>query len=474
MPQVRVAIWNIQNFGAGQVEERGVNGQLLAYFIRDWVRNQNIDVLGIMEVSQYGLATLQTLRATLNAGLPVADRDWRFDWIKSSVAPNAPFPPQSPAQTTWKSGGRYEGSAIFWRSNRPAFRLVPAVNPCSEGASPPGGNFIDMIVWGLDFDWNSNTDWTAVTGFNPPVSQWRPFDNNLQPVNWSELDFPEATKLKYPMPRPYESRRPVYALLELNNGLTVDQRLVPFGFYHAPSYGPLANLGTYLAACSMQVNASHDLLVNGNQDPVNLTRVSKSIFGGDFNRTVYDPANLGSFAKFTAPYSNVIRKPGDGGSNMIAANTYGDRTTVQLNHANNGRFTGAPIESTDNLEYRFLPIDQLFFRNLRHVRGVTGIYDMLSQLRYQTTIFRPTLLEYRDHLQQMLDDSNYLPHRRTGPIDDFGRNEFSFFTNWASFWNDLRNPQLRNRPYFTTARSAAEFYRGFISDHLPITVAFDW
>src|SRR5215213_3397561 len=105
MPQTRIAMWNIQNFGgANQNDSRGVNNQLLANVIRDLVRYYQIDILMIMEVLPAAGPSLQALVNTLNAGIPGGNPDWRYDWIKGSVDYGSPYPPVAPGTMSWAGG----------------------------------------------------------------------------------------------------------------------------------------------------------------------------------------------------------------------------------------------------------------------------------------------------------------------------------------------------------------------------------
>jgi hypothetical protein len=477
MPQVRVMLWNIENFGGQhQVDRRGVNNQLLANFIRDLARGMALDAFGIMEVMRHGQPALQAVLNTLNAGIPDGNADWRYDWIKSSVAKNAPFPPTAPGHTSWNGGGaRYEGSAFFWRSNQAAtkFRIVPALRNCSEGA-PGGGHYLDMVTQGLDFNYIDSRNWGTLGGYNPSTHPTQQFDDHVNVKAWSQLDFPWVSVTVYDFPRPFKSRRPVFAVMELTNGLGTNDRLMPIVFYHAPSNKQRAEMGTFLAACSQQVNVTHDLLAAppNDQDPNTLVRARKAIIGGDFNRAEYDPLNQGVYTKFTFQYLNTLT----GGSNMNVANIFGEPTTVQIRDRQFGAFTGPPVTTNRNEDYTALPIDNLFYRNLTTVStAVTGRYNVLAELRRSTNILGPSLVAYRTHLQQLITASGMAPDREHGPLTAAGVPVFGLdFTDWASFWADLKRPGLPRRPYFTTARSAAEFYHMFISDHFPIMIAFQW
>jgi hypothetical protein len=262
--------------------------------------------------------------------------------------------------------------------------------------------------------------------------------------------------------------------MELTNGLPARDRLMPIVFFHAPSNKQRAELATFLAACSQQINVTHDLLgaPPNNQDPNTLVRARKAIIGGDFNRAEYDPLNQGVYTKFTFQYQNDLT----GGSQMSVANLFGEPTTVQIRDRQHGHFTGPPVTGTRNDDYAALPIDNMFHRNLTVIGAVTGRYNVLAELRRSTNFLGPSLVAYRTHFQAMITNSGRDPDPASGPLTQvLGLPVFgSDFNNWASFWSDLKRPGAPRKPYFTTARSAAEFYHMFISDHFPIMITFQW
>lgn len=478
--QMSIAVWNVQNFGgANQNDYRGANNQLLAFAIRDFVRDANIDVLAIMEVLPPALPCLQTLLNTLNAGLIGAAADWRFDWIKGSVDFGAPYPPTAPADMSWRGGPgspRVEGYALFWRTNRGTFRVVPALRNCSEGGWPqPFGvavrHDLELVTDGLDFDYQDEQHWQVDSGYNPATSLLSPFSTAMALVPWATLNFPWVSIGRFAQPRQFQSRRPAFAVLELNNGGAVANRLCPLIFYHAPSQRTRAELGTFLGGLSRQINVTQSLLVNGNQDPAVRTRNQSSIIGGDFNWNRPNPPDF-VYSKYVDPYANNVLA---GGSNLQFTTAPGDATTVQINQPQNGFFGGPPIVGVNNGDYYWTRIDQLMFRNLNSVAVSTGTYNVLGHLRAAPSPFANSLTQFRAHFAALNLASPWLPNAVTGPLDVAGNPIYgNRFNNWNAFWADLNIGPLAGGPHFTTARSAAEFFHIFVSDHLPLVLTFNW
>ena len=474
MPQIRVVLWNIQNFGQNRPDYRGVNSQLLANVIRDLVRYLQIDILMIMEVLPAAGPSLTALVNTLNANIPGGNADWKYDWIKGSIASGSPIPPTAPGQTSWRGGPgspRVEGYAIFWRSNQPAkYTMVPARNNCSEGSAPGvAGHFLELVTQGLEFDYVDDAHWWVTQGFSPATSQTLPFDDNVAVGAWQPLNFPYVTVTMFAEPRVYQSRRPAFAILNLNiAGAGQADRLLPLIFYHAPSNQKRAQIGTFSSALSRQINVVNQLDGAGNQTAT-LQRANKAMIGGDFNWRRPAPPDF-VYQQFTDPYQNNV----DGGSNLTFDTLPGDDTTVQLQDFQNGRFNGNDITSNNNADYYWLPIDQLMYRNLTQVPASSGRINMLQLLQNQPySPFRASMADFRQHFQTIINNSGWVPDPTIGPLHTaLGIPVFGFrFTNWSSFYANLGRGAGTRR--FTTARSAAEFMHLFVSDHLPLLLTFN-
>ena len=480
MAQIKIVLWNIQNFGgANQDDYRGTNNQLLANVIRDFVRYENIDILMIIEVFPSALPALQALKTTLNQGLVAPNNDWVFDWIKGSILNGSPNPPTTDAQLDWKGGPtapRTEGYAIFWRTNRGSFKMIEAVNNVSRGGGvqppPPGTkHYLELITEGLNLNYVDDQNYSVDEAYNPAASQTVPLDDTGALTTWKKLNFPWVSVATFAQPREDESRRPAFAILELNNGAPNEaDRILPLIFYHAPSNRVRAEMGTFSSALSKQINVSQQL--NGTKQkpgPANLTRVNQSIIGGDFNWRRTDPPDF-VYQMFMKPYQSDLQ----GGSNMsFAGGPVIESTTVQTRELKNGFFSGDQITGTSNADYMMLPIDQFLYRGLSQVMVSSGRYDFLSALRASPPRFAASLGEYYQHFQQMIAGSAWVPENDIGPLTGpVGLPVFGFrFNNWREFYTDVKRPRSTRR--FTSARSAAEFYHIFISDHLPLRLVIN-
>jgi hypothetical protein len=277
-----------------------------------------------------------------------------------------------------------------------------------------------------------------------------------------------VTVTMFAEPRVFISRRPAFAILNLNiPGASQENRLLPLIFYHAPSNRTRAQIGTFLSALSRQVNVANQLDGLGNQTAA-LVRVNKTVIGGDFNYRRTAPPDF-VYRRFNNAYSNDINTSG---GNLSFDSLAADATTVQIRTVQNGRFNGPPVEQPDNAAYRRLPIDQLMYRLLPRVTPPSGVVDMLAMLRENPSPFAPSMADYFNHFNTMMDLSGQMPDIDRGPRNVAGNPVFGDrFTDWIEFYSDLGLPDISRR--FHTARSAAEFMHIFVSDHLPLLLAFD-
>ncbi len=482
----RIAIWNVQNFGgANQDDRRGVNGIELAHVIRAFVRDADVDALFLMEVLPAAAPVLNQVLTVLNqAPVAVGDDDWVYDWIKGAFDSNVPYPPNVPANLTWKGGPgapRVEGYALFWRTNRPGFNIAQALLPMSEGVNflaanpfPPTANthYLELVWEGLPIAWLGQNNWYADSGYDPTVHELNPYDSTGAPELWSELDFPWVSRGRFSQPRQLTSRRPAFAVLELI-GEPAARRPMPFICYHAPSERARAEIGTYSAALTKQLNVTNRI-IGGVQDPANLEHNRRAVIGGDFNYDLPDPTQLDwIWQQFMMPYNNVI---GAGGSDLdlITPNLADQRrTTVQLKDMQNGRFNGPPRNGNLTTDYLSLRIDQLMSRGVQVNAANSRVYPFLDRLMLPGAAapYRAALRRYRTFFNNMITQPGWGANAVWGPRRPSGLPQFGAqFTNWAAFYADLG---LQN-PRFRTARSAAEFFHIFVSDHLPLILAFQW
>jgi hypothetical protein len=475
MPSFNVAIWNIQNFGADSPDHRGTNSRLQAGVIQVFVRQWDLDVLAILEVLPGALPALRTLLETLNQGLPNGDDDWCFDWVKGSIA-NGVDSPHNADELTWEGGPaapRREGYAIFWRANRAAFNMVPAFRDLSEGAWRSGrwdplngnGHFVELILKGRPFVWYDDSHWGTDGAYNPATSALFPLDNTGAVLpTWPNLDFPWVSVGRFSEPRRDQSRRPALMLADLHNGGNDAARLCPIIPFHAPSNANRAQMGTILASLARECNVCHSLLLNGRQNPAGFVHNAKFIAGGDYNVNARHGQDADWYVLFTNAYSNLTNS-GNAATSVLDL-TDPAKTTVQIRLPSHGHYSGASIETNNPDDYKFTSIDQAFYRNL--VAHGAGIYNFMEAIMENNTPYRASIRAYGPMFDRIIRQSGRRPDRDLGPegpvFPVYGVN----FTNWTDFYRDV------NRGRFTTARSAAEFLRIFISDHLPLVLPFQW
>lgn len=456
---MRVAIWNIQNFGgANQELRRGVNGQLLANVIRDFVEAVGVDVLVIMEVLETAGPLLTATLDTLNAGIGPGPR-WDYDWIRGAIGENRPNPPQAAGDLVWDSGPtspRAEGYAMFWKPDPAKFSMVPALNPMSQG-SPTGSHYLELVTTGLRFVPVPGNTYVS-TGYDPAVDDTRPFDGAGSLAAWTKLNFPWVSAKDAPQPREYVSRRPVFAVLELVGAAHASERYCPLIVYHAPSNRTLSQWGTYLTSLSQQINVVQ-VAVGGA-----LVRCDRAIVGGDFNTTPRVAGGDVDYDKYTNPYSRDIYT---GGSDLAFLNAGAPvRSTVQINYPR----TVTPIDGLVDADFVWMAIDQLMHRGVLKNVGESGVYPFLARLQEDPSPFARSLAAYRQHFEEQIAANRpRRPNPVTGPVDANMNPVFgtSKFTDWRDFMIELRVGAR-----FDTARTAAEFFNIFVSDHLPLGLTF--
>jgi len=471
MPQVKVAIWNIQNFGIGNPYTRGVASSALSTFIKAFVRSQEIDVLAIMEVTPKAAPSLNMLLETLNLGL-LEEPLWAYDWIKSSVRlEDADYPPTNPDQLDWRGGPhspRREGYALFWRYNTGRFEVRPSNYAMSEGVHPHGhglpGNIINLITHGLEFDRNDEGIWDQVDGYNPRIEQLYPLQDG-RAHNWSILNFPSVGRADPRQPRRTLSRRPAYCVLDLNIAGKVEaERLCPIICYHAPSNKSIANLATRLSGLS------RELFVLTDQHNTPRLHNDLVVAGGDYNYNMAeDPYPIGPYEKYVNSYRGNNTGGADCTEMLLPRGTV--RTTVQLNSpGRSGRFNGEAITSHYPVDYLFTSIDQLFYRINPIFSRAEGIaFNLIS---YVFNSIDPEVLgsigAFLPLLNKAIGDADSVDDH-LGPLKPGGKQIYRGMTDWLEFYDSVVRTD-----FSTSVRSAAEFIHIFISDHLPLVLTLSW
>ena len=180
--------------------------------------------------------------------------------------------------------------------------------------------------------------------------------------------------------------------------------------------------------------------------------------GGVLLRRFYDFFNTMDGAKYA------------GGANGTEVYDYQApvRTTVQINSFQHGLFNGPPIASPAVGNYYFSSIDNMFQRGLT-LQAATEYFvvDLLTEVMGAHADMVAGVQGYLPGLHATAVGAPGGINANTGPLDAFGNPLFGFFTDWNVFAGGLVNGQ------FPTARSAAEFVRMFVSDHMPVVIGFN-
>jgi len=494
MPDVKVCLWNIQNYGRIAPKYDGptqVGGNALRNeFIARFVRRHEIDVLMIQEVQITPKRALDDLLSWLNMLYPRGFRDWGYSSCGSTISGKWIEQAQNQFDVGFMSGARSEGYAVLWRRSQAArFTLVDGLFPIASLTAPPAvtsplniselgrptGTF--TVREKVKTKFRTINKFRATGGFTQPNAY--PYDLNTANNKyalldaWPKLNYPPVSASHYASLVWHGVRRPVYVVLKLGNDAT---NLCPVAVYHAPSSQMRATWGAFVAGLSREVYATNSVNGNGPQ-PNQMRALAKTVFGGDFNWPV-------AYADWPGDYKyfwTLRNKNSDGGANCSVAPAYnrGDaarRTTVQILEGDHT----TPINSNDPNDYRRYKIDLAFYFG-----GVTAErVDLLGEVMDNPDVYRSPIKLAYDVLikaEKDVDASSEFVKRQmtpTGPQEERNvqRNKkwvktyvpmisgawAGTFINWRETKKQFRAGDL------TDARRAAEFIHIFISDHLPL------
>ena len=429
--------------------------------------NQNVDILGIMEVIPTGVNWLpHLLRCIRSATL---NDNWCYDVVKGSV--DFGVDPgedniNGPGSLEWQSGQRTprrEGYAFFWNNSSVNFSMLPSRVVMSEGTryvgdpGPRPANAASLTLRGRATTKTPRNPWvTATGGINPPNDAFG---------NWEDWYYPESAAAASSEAYYERSRRPAYTIIQLKGQLTERQKFVPLMIYHAPLAAP--EIGTFTSAMAQELYAVHTRLGGNWQNA--LLGQSQAVAAGDYNL----PVTQGS--AWDSVYGGFRRNFGAGanaGGQMAAL--YDDvnvqRTVVQTNDgfAN----SGDPIVSGNAADYYRAPIDEMFVRveNVRSNRRLLVpelIREKSPLVGYPVNNFKRSIAWAINHHNNAAG-----PIGNGGPMSGPDRPYFKLLSStvrndWADFQDGI------NQGYMGDARSAALFYRTFISDHLPLMIDFE-
>lgn len=500
MPTVKACLWNIQNYGSGTIQTKwGPDSDLRNRFIRNFLRDQQIDVLMIMEPGAFSLASLRDMTRWLNGGLPAADADWCTSLTGSAMASGAPNPPTSAFDVTYMTDARVEGYAVAWRDGRANFSVLEGLHPIgtvpvhsTRNNNPPAQAPLNMTTLGRP---TGNYDIYPPAGGRKRGRTERVFgaqggyvssgvfpydETGAEMDHWADLPFPTTSTRNPSQLRMHQARRPAYVVLELNNGGNASRRLCPVAAYHAPSNAKKAEFGAMMAGLGRELYATNDLDINGDPDADELVHCRTTVMGGDFNYSV-DAAQWPEwYAFFTGRFLRA--RAGGAAADPAPPPTDTDperRTTVQILEGDHT----TPITSANLDNYLYHKIDLVFTRGDAAGERV----NIPALLLNDAGTYDATLQAFHTHLAGVVAGLTGPNQRQTttGPqeyrwVQDAQKRwsqEWKpmicgawggTFRSWTTFMRQLRNGRI------TDARRAAEFYHIFVSDHLPLVVTITW
>lgn len=492
MPSVKVCIWNIQNYGAGKEHKWGKDSNLRNYFIREFVRQQKIDVMLIMEASGKAGPSLLDLLRRLNGGLGPTDCDWALSLCGSALAGTSPNPPTKADHLVFKTDGRSEGYAVLWRTNRKArFRMLKGLNRIgikttylTNNPAPPTRTPLNLSTFGRPAgmapvkDPNlQGEEWRALGGYTLPDKY--PYDKANLMNKWPDLLLPTTSTRNPRALRLVKARRPAYVVLELNRGGGSQAKLCPVAAYHAPSNRARAEWGAMQSGLARELYVTNELYPNKDPDPAEFVSCDRSVFGGDFNYGVKTTDWPSDYRYFVA--GRAIGP--DGGAQRVVAPDSALAedarcTTVQLMDDDHK----TPINSDKIRAYMRYKIDLVFFPQGNNGMAV-NIPDVLLK-GPNKAYYKGVLKAFHAGLDQFaksLQGPNYqITNIGAGPeekrrvkvkkkweekwVPMLCGSWGASFENWEVFMEQLQQGDLKD------ARRAAEFFHIFVSDHLPLVV----
>jgi hypothetical protein len=470
---VKVMAWNVQNFGEGGVtytRVKGANSSVLAEFIADVVEINDVDVLALMEVHQTAQPDLDNLLVAINARTGL--NSWCYDWIPGSVAPGGAANEaavQSAADLTWRSGQispRAEGYAVLWNNSHADFRMLRAPQDISLGTRGDPG-YHPAYVPGHPLSLNlTGRGWQQANvahRFAPTAN----FNSNNPNANWTPSYYFEVAR-GGPQDTVYwdNTRRPAYFTLKLTVGGTDRATVWPVQVFHAPSYEPLARRSSAMAALGRELYVMQAVV--NNRPTGALTYHDKSAAAGDYNVPASRPSIWTTALSY---YHGPFNARGADLSDALNEPTNFRATEIKLNNWRQGRPDPTDPIMRDNLnDYRSRPIDNMFSRDV--VPGNTGFVDVLGDVMQHAALSGAPVQRYLARLNAAVIGATAVNPTR-GPTDWLGTPMIPDMRNWTQFYNGVQQGYFDGATPFTGtggARSAAEFVRTFVSDHLPVWV----
>lgn len=464
MPQITVAIWNIQEFGSNREWKRGFSSVFLNNFIAALLEHLDVDVLAMMEVLHVAAPSLASLQEQLAARDPA----WRYDWIKGALREENPA---NADDLSWSSGVGYprqEGYALFWKHGNPSFTVLDATAPVSEGSPfPPAvSHKINLVTHGLEFS-SQNGIWGVRQGY--VAGSPFPVVGAHMAHEWPRLNFISVSHGDPLTPLLRFTRRPAFTILRLHDdgGGELD---CPLLWFHAPSRPPRNATATGISGLSRELFVVPRIVPGG----LAFDYTHAVIAGGDFNLAMPEaPAPIGEeYERYTRGFAD---NPLGGAACDVGLQPRGEaRTTVQLNEQGpGGLFNGPRILSNQVEAYLHSTIDQIFHRIPAPI-NVAGcsVVELVQLVMNPPPAIRQAIQQFHPLLMgaQVVawNSGGWVDLNGPGPIGADGNPAYPLIHRWDEFIAGVAAGA------FATARTAAEFIHIFISDHLPVAIRLNW
>jgi hypothetical protein len=472
MGRVRFVSWNIENYGNGIVKQlRGPGVGRLNEFIAAVVATQQVDILGIMEVWPIGVTPLNHLLRCIRAA--TQNDEWCYDVVKGCVANGVAVGEGNivgSGSLQWQSGQfapRREGYAFFWDNGSAEFNMVRSRINMSEGTryignvGPVPGHAVSLSLRGRQTQPRVASPYIeAVGGIDPPNGAFG---------NWEDSYYPESSNYNAFQVYYDQARRPAYVIVDMRDGANDQENLMPLMIYHTPAANLPAKVGTFMGGMAQELYAIHTRDGFGAWQ-AGLMAQDNALAAGDYNARVDKASTWNNCYKgFHLGYGGTR----DSGANMtpMYTNAAPRRTVVQTNDgfAN----TGNPINSATPADFYRAPIDEMFERtpNATHSYRRVLIPELVRQ--GQPLAGNP--------VSNFVRSINYAIANHdvaTGAIGNGGPMRGAndpYYPLLAptiiNDWQDFRAGITQG--YMPDARSAALFYRTFISDHLPLLIDYE-
>lgn len=410
-----VLIWNIERYGSYSFARGDYSG--VHAFIKLLIANKGAEALIIQEFKPEGRNNIGALAADIST----LETPWSYDYIPGALKTEYDPDGETPNFTQMQWGSNNEGYAVIWKNN---------VLEQSDAAQSRY-NYLSIALKGLEpqvspgdditfsFFGTPSTDDVIASGF--PTSSSASQITKPPPNPSSRIKFPykkqQEERIAAVQKKEF-SRRPVYCFYKFTTGV-----YATILTYHAPVETYASQYGVQLCGISTYVAFKND------------ERYRKLIVGGDFNLTT-DHIRDTCFFNF---YAYDLK-------NSSASQAY-ERSTVH--------FDRKSCFQQPNNKDNFLGTarDQIFARNFSTASGgVINVLDLLMTKQFSKLVLGNVAIK--------------------NMVQGFSPSGLPFDDAWTDKYNTLKNCFDNPDDGFDSYLSAAMFYRGYISDHLPLFQTF--